>query len=310
MVFDAVDAHCIYSPDMQLRLLMLVVLAMLAFAGNSLLCRWALQATSIDAATFTSVRLVAGALTLWLLLRSRAPKASSVSGSWPAAAALFIYAAAFSFAYRSLTAATGALLLFGAVQATMLAWGFARGEGVMLRQAIGFLMAASGLTVLLLPGLTAPPLAGAVLMLLAGIAWGVYSLLGRGADDSVAATAGNFLRAVVFTLVLSAIFWPAAALDVRGIVLAVASGAITSALGYVAWYRALPSLRTVQAASVQLSVPVITAVGGVLLLGEVPSLRLVGCGVVILGGIALTLTSAAGPPGNEARCRRTSARGE
>ena len=271
-----------------MRLRLLVTLAMLAFAGNSLLCRLAFQTTRVDAATFTSVRLAAGALTLWLLLRARVP-AGGGRQRWQAAGALFIYAATFSFAYRGLTAATGALLLFGAVQVTMVAAGFLRGEGVRPLQALGFVLAAGGLVALLLPGLASPSLSSAALMLSAGIAWGVYSLLGRREADPVGATAGNFLCATPFALILWLVFMRSASLDAAGLALAALSGSLTSALGYVVWYRTLPSLRTVQAASVQLCVPVITALGGVLLLGESIHLRLIACAVVILGGIALTL---------------------
>jgi drug/metabolite transporter (DMT)-like permease len=269
------------------RLILLLVLAMLAFAGNSLLCRLALQATRIDAASFTSLRLVSGALALWLMVRLRG--ARTTEGSWISAAALFGYAAAFSFAYASVTAATGALLLFGAVQVTMVGYGFSVREAVTVRQGVGFAFAAGGLLLLLLPGLAAPPLTGALLMLGAGAAWGVYSLRGRGTGDAIVATAGNFLRTVPFALLLSLVTVRGATLDPAGIALALASGVVTSAIGYVIWYTALPSLSVVSSASVQLSVPVFTALGGVLLLGERLSLRLLICAIAILGGIALAL---------------------
>lgn len=254
----------------------LTALALLAFAGNSLLCRAALRddagGAAIDAASFTAIRIASGAAALWLLLRWRAAtpqSAAPLPGSWGSAAALFIYAAAFSFAYLSLGAATGALLLFGAVQATMI--------GVAL----------------LLPGLTAPPAGGAALMLAAGAAWGAYSLRGRSADarsgNATAVTAGNFARAVPMALALALAALPWAHLDAPGVALAVASGALTSGVGYAIWYAALPALRATHAATVQLAVPVITALGGVLLLAEPLHLRLVLCAALVLGGIALVV---------------------
>jgi drug/metabolite transporter (DMT)-like permease len=270
------------------RVAVLTVLAMLAFAGNSLLCRAALRDTGLDAASFTSVRLASGAamLALLMLLRGHRPWAS---GTWRAAAMLFAYAAFFSFAYRQLTAATGALLLFGAVQLTMLGCGLAWGERLGGVQWLGLLAALAGLVGLLLPGLAAPPLQAALFMLAAGSAWGVYSLLGRGATDPVGGTAGNFLRAVPFAIVLSASTAAHANLDPAGIAYAVASGAITSGLGYVLWYAVLPAFKATSAATVQLSVPVLATAGGALLLAEPISLRLLIASIAILGGIALVI---------------------
>ena len=263
---------------------------MVAFASNSLLCRLALKQTGIDAASFTFVRILSGALVLWAILflrtgRHRAP----LQGNWISALALFVYAAAFSFAYITLSAATGALLLFGAVQATMILWGLRRGESLHLRQLLGLAVALAGLVVLLLPGLAAPPLGGAALMFGAGIAWGVYSLRGRGTNDAISATAGNFLRAVPFAaaLCLASLAWTR--VDREGIGYAVASGAIASGIGYVIWYTALPGLKAAAAASVQLSVPVLTAIGGILLLGEPLTLRFVLASIAVLGGIALVV---------------------
>jgi drug/metabolite transporter (DMT)-like permease len=268
------------------RIASLTTLAMLAFAGNSLLCRIALRDTTIDAASFTSIRLVSGALVLTAIISARRSRPWA-SGTWRAALMLFAYAAFFSFAYRQVTAATGALLLFGAVQMTMLGYGLASGERLRSLQWLGLLVALAGLVGLLLPGLAAPPLEGAVFMLAAGAAWGVYSLLGRGVTDPIGATAGNFLRAVPFTALLSAAMIGHAGLDAAGIAYAVASGAITSGLGYVLWYAALPAFEAASAATLQLSVPMLAALGGVLLLGEPISLRLLIASVAILGGIAL-----------------------
>lgn len=270
----------------------LTALALLAFAGNSLLCRAALRDTAIDPASFTLLRIVAGALVLALLVGLRAP-AQLRAGSWTSAAALFAYAIAFSYAYIGLSAGTGALILFGAVQASMLGWALLRGERFGAVQTLGFALAIAGLIGLLLPGLSAPPFGAALLMLLAGIAWGVYSLRGRGAGDPTAVTAGNFLRAVpmaVAALALALLLAPdAMQIDAPGSMYAIASGALTSGLGYAIWYRALPQLRASTAATVQLSVPVITAVAGVLLLSEPVSLRLVLASIAVLGGVALVV---------------------
>ena len=273
------------------RTLALTALAMTAFAGNSLLCRIALKHTSLDAASFTSIRLLSGALVLWLVAR-RWRSAQSGAGSWPSALALFAYAAGFSFAYVSLPAATGALLLFGAVQATMIGYGLYKGERFRRLQLVGLALAFGGIVGLLLPGLSAPPLAGALLMLGAGVAWGVYSLRGKGAGDPTRVTAGNFLRAVPLALALSLsmlILKGGASLDAAGVGYAVASGALTSGLGYALWYAVLPALKATTAATVQLSVPVLAALGGIAFLGEPVTLRLAMASAAILGGIALVV---------------------
>ncbi len=270
------------------RTLGLTALAMIAFASNSLLCRLALKQTNIDAATFTSVRILSGALVLWLVTRVRCgPR--SVAGNWWSALALFVYAAAFSFAYLSLSAGTGALLLFGAVQATMILWGLRVGERLDLIQIAGLVVAIVGLVILLLPGLSAPPFVASALMLSAGVAWGVYSLRGKGEGNPTGATAGNFLRAVPLVVAVSLGTFPSARLDSLGLTYAVLSGAITSGLGYVIWYHALPGLKAASAATVQLSVPVLAAAGGILLLGEPITLRYVFASIAVLGGITLVL---------------------
>ncbi len=271
------------------RVAALTLFAMLAFAGNSLLCRIALRDTAIDAASFTSIRLASGALvlvTIMLARKSRLPSA----GSWAMAAMLFAYAALFSFAYRQLTAATGALLLFGAVQTSMLGYGLAKGERLRLPQVVGLVVAVGGLVYMLLPGLAAPPLVSAACMLAAGASWAVYSVLGRSVTDPVAATAGNFLRSLPLTVVLSLVTAGDARIDPAGVGYAALSGAITSGLGYVLWYAALPALKSTSAATVQLSVPAIAALGGVVLLAEAMSPRLLVASAAILGGIALTIS--------------------
>lgn len=270
------------------RLIALTGLAMLAFAGNSLLCRLALKQTSLDASSFTTLRLVSGALMLWLIVRMRHGKPMA-GGNWWSALALFAYAAGFSFAYIHLPAATGALLLFGAVQATMIAYGLVRGERFRAPQLVGLLLALGGLVGLLLPGLSAPPLTGSILMLGAGMAWGIYSLRGRGAGDATLVTAGNFMRAAPMAVMLTLLLWGQIKFDTVGLVYALASGALASGLGYAVWYTVLPALKATQAATVQLSVPVLATLGGVVFLGESITLRLVLASAAILGGIALVI---------------------
>ncbi len=276
------------APTGAARIALLTTFAMLAFASNSLLCRVALRDTAIDAASFTSIRLASGALVLMLLLRTRGQRPMA-AGSWPMAAMLFAYAVFFSFAYRDLTAATGALLLFGSVQLTMMAWGLFSGERLRGVRLLGVLAAVAGLVWLLLPGLSAPPPGEAAMMLVAGAAWGVYSLLGRGAGEPIAATGGNFVRTIPFAAVLSLATAGMASPDPMGVLYAVISGAVTSGLGYVLWYAALPMLAATTAATIQLSVPAIAAVAGAVLLAEPITWRLVLASAAILGGIALTI---------------------
>lgn len=275
---------------------------MTAFAGNSLLCRMALKHTSIDAASFTTIRLISASLVLCLLAGVRRSTWSG-GGNWPSAVALFAYAAGFSFAYVSLSAATGALLLFGAVQATMIGYGVWRGERLLRLQIVGLALALCGLMALMLPGLSAPPLFSALLMLGAGAAWGVYSLRGKsgksgkGAGGPITVTAGNFMRTVPLTLGLSLLMGNSLSLDTAGgshgalygVGYAVLSGGLASGIGYAIWYKALPMLKAVSAASVQLSVPVIAAVGGIVFIGEPVSLRVVLASIAILAGIAMVI---------------------
>jgi drug/metabolite transporter (DMT)-like permease len=270
------------------RTIALTALAMVPLAANSWLCRAALRDTGIDAASFTSIRLVSGALMLWLLLRLNR-SARPGEGNWPSALALFGYAVLFSFAYLSLTAATGALLLFGAVQVTMIGLGLWHGERLDRVQGVGVLLAFGGLVGLLMPGLSAPQLAGALLMIGAGVSWGIYSVRGKGAGDPIRVTAGNFMRTVPITMALSLLMLNQVSLDSIGIGYAIASGSLTSALGYVLWYTVVPMLRATSAATVQLSVPVLVAIGGVVLLAEPITLRLVLASAAVLGGIGLVI---------------------
>jgi len=261
---------------------------MIAFAGNSLLCRVALTHTGIDAASFTTIRLISGAVMLWLVARIRRGTHLG-AGNWLSACALFAYAAGFSFAYLSLPTGTGALLLFGAVQATMIGHGISAGERLLRAQFVGLVLALGGLVGLLLPGLSAPPFSGSVLMLGAGVAWGVYSLRGKEAADPITVTAGNFLLSVPLAAALSIVMFTDASPDLAGIGYAVASGGLASGIGYAIWYMALPALKATQAATVQLSVPIIAALGGIMFLDETVTLRLVVASVAILGGVALVI---------------------
>jgi drug/metabolite transporter (DMT)-like permease len=262
---------------------------MFAFAANSLLCRYALANGASDPGIFTAIRIASGAVVL-SVITSHSAKPSLRAGTWAGAGALFVYAAAFSYAYISLAAGTGALLLFGAVQITMVTVGLLRGERLGWLQWMGFALAITGLGALLAPSAAAPPLLGTALMVAAGVAWGIYSLLGRGADDPLAVTAGNFARATpaAMLLLLFALL-SNGEVSSYGVVCAVGSGAITSGLGYAIWYSALRGLAPTQGASVQLSVPAITAFAGALLLGETISLQLMVVSVAILGGIALVI---------------------
>jgi drug/metabolite transporter (DMT)-like permease len=267
----------------------LTALAMIAFASNSLLCRAALRQTTIDAASFTLVRIVSGAICLAILATFRR-RSLRRSGNWPSALALFGYAALFSFAYLRLPAGTGALLLFGAVQTTMIFWILKKGERLQLAQIAGLLLALAGLVALVFPGLSAPPLGAAALMLGAGTAWGIYSLRGKGGGgDPLLATAGNFLRAVPLAALVSLLMLRSVNLDRLGIAYAVLSGAIASGVGYAIWYTALPGLKGSGAATVQLSVPVLAAAGGIIFLREPITLRFAMASVAVLGGIALVI---------------------
>lgn len=271
----------------------LTAFALLAFAANSLLCRFALAGGGTDPASFTAIRLGSGALVLAALValqsgrRTTAP--SPRRGGWRSAFALFAYAAGFSLAYVEVGAATGALLLFGAVQATMLLVGLWQGERLAGAQWAGFAVAALGLVALLLPGAAAPPLGAALWMIAAGVAWGLYSLWGRGSTDPVADTARNFIRSLPFALALLLLSLDGLAMDARGLIGAVASGALASGLGYVLWYRVLPHLGALRAASLQLAVPPLAALAGVLLLGESLDATRLLAGAAILAGIAVVL---------------------
>ena len=271
-----------------IKLVLLAALAMTAFAANSLLCRMALVETDIDPASFTFWRLTSGALMLTLLVVMRNQKPLQ-EGNMASAIALFVYAAGFLFAYVSMTTGAGALLLFGAVQVTMISWGLFKGERMSALQWGGFLLALIGLILLLLPNAAVPQLSSALMMLAAGIAWGVYSLKGKGAKFPIEATAGNFIRATPLALVLLVIFWPGGEFHAEGMAYAVASGAIASALGYALWYSILVHIAAIKAATLQLSVPVLAVFAGWLFLDEPVTLRIILSSLAVIGGVAMVI---------------------
>lgn len=267
-------------------------LAMIAFASNSLLNRLALGHNTIDPVSYTTIRLTSGAVMLSLIaFLQRKGAEPALRGSRLSSALLFLYAITFSFAYLSLSTGTGALILFGSVQLTMIVVALRSGERPQPFEWIGLILALSGLVYLVFPGLTAPSPLGSALMVIAGISWGFYTLRGRGSQNPLATTAGNFVYAVPAILVIWMITLKNISISSTGILYAVLSGALASGVGYVIWYAALRGLTTTRAATVQLSVPVIAAWSGVLFLSEMISIRLVTAGVLILGGIALALFS-------------------
>ena len=271
---------------------LLTTLTMIAFASNSVLNRLALGQNTIDATSYTTVRLISGAVMLFMIASLyRKNEQLILRGSWISAAFLFLYAITFSFAYLSLTAGTGALILFGSVQITMIIAALNSGERPHIFEWIGLFLALGGLVYLVFPGLAAPPPLGSVLMTIAGIAWGFYSIRGRGSNNPLAVTAGNFVYAIPMILLIRLVSLSNIHVSTNGILLATLSGALASGMGYVIWYAALRGLTTIRAAIVQLSVPVIAAWSGVIFLAENISLRLLVAGVFILGGITLTAFS-------------------
>lgn len=271
------------------------VFALLAFAGNSVLCRLALGDTSIDAeridaASFTSIRLLSGIVILAVILKmNHKQKAASSKGSWIASLMLFFYAVSFSFAYISLDTGTGALILFATVQFTMIFVNLLSGNKLHYSEWLGLMIAFSGFVYFVLPSLTSPSLRGFILMIVAGIAWGFYTLKGRASKAPLNDTAYNFIRTTPFLIILMLITFQDASLSPQGVFLAVLSGAITSGIGYAVWYSALTGLSVTQAAVVQLFVPVIAAIGGVIFANEIVSIRLVLSSIMILGGILIVV---------------------
>ena len=271
---------------------LLTAFALTAFAFNSILCRMALGNDEMDAAGFTVVRLVAGAMTL-ALISATFGKTQSIwrSGQWTSAFFLFAYAICFSFAYLGLSTGTGALILFGSVQMTMIAAALVKGDRPGVLELVGVAVAFGGLVYLVFPGLTAPPLASSLLMAASGAAWGFYTLRGKGSGNPLAETTGNFVRSVPMIVLAAIPFLGGMHLSTRGVVLAVLSGALASGVGYSVWYAALKYHTATRAAVLQLAVPVIAAVGGVLLMAETAGWRLAVSAVLILGGIGVSVAS-------------------
>lgn len=274
-----------------MRTAVFTALALVAFAGNSLLCRMALGSVAIDAASFSTIRIIAAAICLWLITVVTRRGSVWTQGSWLSALTLFVYAIPFSYAYGLLTAGTGALILFGTVQVTMIGGALFEGERPHARQWVGLLVAIAGLVYLLFPGIASPSPLGGALMTIAGMGWALYSIHGRGAVDPVAQNGGNFIRTLPMLIIISVLALRQQHIETTGAILAILSGAVTTGLGYAVWYSALRGLTATRAALVQLLVPVITVAGGVVLLREPLSPRVVLSAAIVIGGIALALTA-------------------
>lgn len=265
---------------------------MVAFAANSILCRYALQGEEIDAASFTSIRLLTGAIGLILLVSIKNNEALQLKqGSWLSALLLFLYATSFSYAYISLNTGAGALILFAAVQLTMVIVTLLKGKMLSAYEWVGLFVAFAGLTYLLLPSASSPSWNGSLLMVLSGVAWGLYTLAGKGTLNPLASSANNFLRTTPFVVLLFLFTVENAEMSNTGIVLAITSGAITSGLGYAVWYVALNGLTVTQAAVVQLTVPIIAAFGGILFVDESLTMQLIIASILVLGGIFVSSIS-------------------
>ncbi|KGJ92290.1 DMT family transporter [Colwellia psychrerythraea] len=278
----------------RLRIILITLLSLLAFAANSLITRFALEETAIDEASFIMLRVISGALFLWLYFLFKKKKKPHKAGTWLAAFALFVYAVSFTYGYGLIAAGTGALLLFGSVQITMTIVGYHEGERLNIRQSVGFALALIGLVILMLPGISAPSLIGAMLMCISGVAWGIYTLQGRGSTHPGATTTGNFIKATPMAILLWIIVIFSTTniinLDSMGIIYALLSGIVTSGIGYIIWYSVLPELKATQAAIIQLSVPILVTLAGTILLNEPITLRVVLASSVILFGTLLVLT--------------------
>ena len=283
-----------------MKTVILTTLALIAFAANSVLCRLALGGGTIDAASFTVIRLIAGIIVLFIIAAFAAPliaatpsKSESIQsrGSWQAGAMLFLYAVTFSFAYISLDTGTGALILFGSVQITMILWSLITGTRLQRLEWAGVVVAFAGFVYLVMPGVSAPSLTGFLLMTSAGSAWGIYTLKGRGSASPLMDTTFNFVRTIPFLLILLLLTFQQAEFSMQGAVLASLSGGLASGVGYTIWYSALRGLSSTQAAVVQLSVPIIAAMGGVVIVSEPITARLLLSTCLILGGIVLVIYS-------------------
>ena len=266
----------------------LTMLALLAFAGNSVLCRIALDNNIIDAASFTSIRLFSGIVFLLFLVRVKTKqKINLKKGSWLSAFFLFLYALAFSYGYITLDTGTGALILFGAVQATMIIYSLVKGRKLLLIEWIGLLFAALGLCILLLPGASAPSLNGFILMAISGTAWGAYTLAGKGSQNPLVDTAHNFLKTLPLIAIVTLLTLNDIQLSNKGIMLAIISGAVMSGLGYAIWYSVLTKLSVTEAATIQLSVPIIATIGGVIFSNELVTIKLILASILVLGGVLI-----------------------
>ncbi len=266
----------------------LTFLALLAFAGNSIFSRLALGDEAIDAASFTAIRLSSGAVFLLFIIVLKTPKTAILShGSWSAAFFLFLYAATFSLAYLSLDTGLGALILFGCVQVTLIIASIIKGNKLAFKEWAGFTIALLGLTILLLPGASAPPLSGFLLMLIAGVSWGGYTLCGKGSTTPLFDTTSNFIKALPMAAIMLLFFIDGAVISNTGVVLAIVSGAITSGLGYAIWYAALREITVTQAAIFQLLVPIIATIAGIIFADESITTNFIISSVLILGGILL-----------------------
>jgi len=273
-----------------LKISFLTCLALIAFAANSVLCRLALGNETIDAASFTVVRLLSGALTLLLILGMKGNNKGVISkGSWAASFSLFLYAITFSYAYLSIDTGTGALILFGTVQLTMILLSLIAGTRLHFSEWSGVIIAFMGFIYLILPNITTPSINGLILMTVSGVSWGIYTLKGRSSNNPLMDTTYNFLRTIPFVMILAIFTMEVMSISTEGIILALLSGGLTSGIGYTIWYIALRGLSTTQAAVVQLLVPVIAAVGGVLFVSETITLRLVISAVIVLGGILMVI---------------------
>lgn len=277
----------------RLRIILITLLSLSAFAANSLITRFALEKTAIDEASFTMLRILSGALFLWLYLTFKKNNQVYKAGTWLAALSLFIYAVSFTYGYGLIAAGTGALLLFGSVQITMTIAGYREGERLNAIQLIGFVLALAGLVILMLPGISAPSFIGAFLMCVSGVAWSIYTLQGRGKTNPAASTAGNFIKAAPMAILLWLIVYLSTNNTINlaniGVVYALLSGIVTSGIGYIIWYSVLPELKATQAAIVQLSVPLLVTLAGALLLNETITIRVVFASMTILIGTILVL---------------------
>ena len=278
----------------RLHIILITLLSLSAFAANSLITRFALEKTAIDEASFIMLRVVSGALFLWLYLTFKKNNKAYKAGTWLAALSLFIYAVSFTYGYGLIAAGTGALLLFGSVQITMTIAGYREGERLNVIQLVGFVLALAGLVILMLPGISAPSFMGAFLMCVSGVAWSIYTLQGRGASNPAASTAGNFIKAAPMAILLWFIVYLSTNNTINlaniGVAYALLSGIVTSGIGYIIWYSVLPELKATQAAIVQLSVPLLVTLAGALLLNETITMRVVFASITILIGTILVLT--------------------